>query len=43
VIAGVIVAIVGALLLRSTYTALLFGLLAFQSYEMLYGRSSNWF
>lgn len=43
VVAGVIVAIVGAFLLNSVYMALLFGLLAFQSYEMLHGRSSNWF
>lgn len=43
VVAGVVVAIVGAFFLRSMYMALLFGLLAFQSYEMLHGRSSNWF
>jgi len=43
VIVGAIVAIIGAFLMNSMYMALLFGLLAFQSYEMLHGRSSNWF
>ncbi len=36
-IAGVVVAIAGLVLLRSTYMAILFGLLAFQSYQALQG------
>ena len=38
VIAGGVVALVGLLTLRSVYMALLFGLLAFQSYQSLQGR-----
>ncbi|RPJ20761.1 MAG: peptidase [Chloroflexi bacterium] len=38
VIAGVLVALAGLLLLRSLYMALLFGFLAFQSYQSLQGR-----
>ena len=39
VIAGGLVAIAGLLILRSVYMALLFGLLAFQSYQSLQGRA----
>jgi Zn-dependent protease len=39
VIAGGLVAIAGLILLRSIYMAFLFGLLAFQSYQSLQGRS----
>ena len=39
VIAGGLVALAGLLLFRSIYMALLFGLLAFQSYQSLQGRS----
>jgi stage IV sporulation protein FB len=39
VIAGGLVAIAGLLILRSIYMALLFGLLAFQSYQSLQGRA----
>jgi stage IV sporulation protein FB len=39
VIAGSLVAIAGLVLLRSVYMAFLFGLLAFQSYQSLQGRS----
>ena len=38
VIAGALVAIAGLLLLRSIYMALLFGFLAFQSYQALQSR-----
>ena len=37
VIAGAAVAIAGLVFLRSTYMAILFGLLAFQSYQALQG------
>lgn len=40
-IAGAVVAVVGLLLLRSTYLALLFGLLAFQSYQSLRGQAGG--
>ena len=39
VVTGVIVAILGLILFRSLYLTLLFGLLAFQSYQTLQGRS----
>ena len=39
IIAGAVVAIAGLLFLQSTYLALLFGYLAFQSYQSLRGRS----
>jgi stage IV sporulation protein FB len=42
VIAGGIVAIAGLVLWRSSYVALLFGLLAFQSYQAVQGRSGGW-
>jgi Zn-dependent protease len=37
VIAGAVIAIAGFVFLRSTYMAILFGLLAFQSYQALQG------
>jgi membrane-associated protease RseP (regulator of RpoE activity) len=37
VIAGILVALMGLLLLRSVYMAILFGFLAFQSYQSLQG------
>ncbi|HSD85738.1 MAG TPA: site-2 protease family protein [Anaerolineae bacterium] len=42
VIAGAIVAVVGLVLLRSIYMALLFGLLAFQSYQTVQGHAGRW-
>lgn len=39
VIAGAVIALAGLLLMGSVYIALLFGLLAFQSYQSLQGRS----
>ena len=41
VIAGVVVAALGLLFLKSLYMALLFGLLAFQSYQSLQGRAGG--
>ena len=38
VITGAILALVGFFIFRSTYMAILFGLLAFQSYQSLQGR-----
>jgi membrane-associated protease RseP (regulator of RpoE activity) len=38
VVTGTIVAVVGLLLMRSVFIALLFGFLAFQSYQSLQGR-----
>ncbi len=43
VIAGIIIAIVGLVLLRSVYIALLFGLLAFQSYQAVQGNAGRWY
>ena len=43
VIAGAVVALIGLLLLQSTYMALLFGLLAFQSYQVVQGRVGGGF
>jgi Zn-dependent protease len=43
VIAGAIVAVFGLLFLRSLYMAVLFGFLAFQSYQTLRGRTSGGF
>lgn len=43
VIAGAIVAVVGLVLLRSIYIALLFGLLAFQSYQSVHGHIGRGF
>jgi len=43
VIAGASVAAIGLVLLHSTYVALLFGLLAFQSYQSLQGRVGGGF
>lgn len=43
VISGVILAVAGFLLLRSPFMVFLFGLLAFQSYQLLQGRSGNMF
>ena len=42
-IAGAIVAVAGLIFLRSIWIGLLFGLLAFQSYQTLQGRSSGMF
>jgi len=38
-IAGAVVAGIGLILMRSMYVTLLFGFLAFQSYQLLYGPS----
>ena len=38
VISGVVIALVGWLLMGSIYIALLFGILAFQSYQLLQSR-----
>ena len=38
VIAGAVIALVGGFLMDSVYIALLFGVLAFQSYQSLQGR-----
>ncbi len=43
VVTGGILAIVGLLFLRSTYMALLFGLLAFQSYQALQNGGRGYF
>ncbi len=42
VISGVAMAIAGLLLLQSTYMAVLFGLLAFQSFQALQGGAGRW-
>ena len=42
VISGVAMAIAGLLLLQSTYLAVLFGLLAFQSFQALQGGAGRW-
>ncbi len=41
-ITGIVIALLGLVLFGSLYMALLFGLLAFQSYLMLRGRSGGW-
>lgn len=43
VVAGGLMALIGLILLRSIFMALLFGLLAFQSYQYLQGRSGGRF
>ena len=42
VVTGAVVAALGLIFMRSVYIALLFGLLAFQSYQILDGRAGGW-
>ncbi len=42
-VAGIVVALAGLILFQSIYIALLFGLLAFQSYQNLKGRTGSWY